>query len=234
MAGLEHPLSSGGVGALRARPSRGLGSANVIAKAAAITLALYPLSAPDRPQFRSKAMRPRAIVYPLIPLAIPVTWLRRGRPAPYPHAVDLMLSLPLILDAGANAFDVYRRVKDFDLLVHTVNALVGVTAFGAALSPLMPNRWSAAALAASLGISGAALWEVAEFAALKSGERGLELSYDNTMLDVLTSAIGAVGGGLVTAAILWPRRAEIGALFGWRSVERTPRPARVVETNPPA
>lgn len=209
----------------RRRPTA-LFAANIAAKVTAVVLSLFPLAAPNRPQFRGKAMRPRAIAYPLIPLAVPVTWLRRGRPQPYPHAADLVLSLPLILDAGANAFDVYRRVKNFDLLVHTVNALFGVTVFGAALSPLMPNRWSAAALATSLGISGAALWEVAEFAALKSGEEGLELSYENTMLDVLTSAVGASLGGIVTAAVLWPHRAEVGALFGWRLVERPRRRPR--------
>lgn len=203
-----------------------LAAANIAAKVTAVALSAYPLSELDRPQFRGKAMRPRAILYPLIPLAVPLTWLRRGRPSPYPHAADLALSLPLVLDAGANTLDVYRRVKNFDLLVHTVNALCGVIAFGAALSPLMPNRWSAAALATSLGISGAALWEVAEYAALKSGERGLDLTYENTMLDVLTSAIGAAIGGAVTAAVLWPRRAEVGALFGWRLVERPHRPLR--------
>jgi len=200
-----------------------LAVANTVAKITAVGLSLYPLAAPDRPQFRGKAMRPRAIAYPMIPLAVPVTWLRRGRPAPYPHAADLLLSLPVILDAGANAVDIYRRVRNFDLLVHTVNAFVGAIVFGAALAPLMPNRWSSAALATSLGISMAAIWELAEFTALKSGEDGLELTYENTMLDIATSSLGAAAAGIVTAAVVWPRRAEVGALFGWRLVER-PRP----------
>ena len=208
------------------RRSWALVAANIAVKTTAIALSLYPLAARDRPQFHGKAMRPRAIAYPLIPLAVPITWLRRGRPAPYPHAADLLLGLPLILDAGANTFDVYRRVKNFDLVVHTANALFGVTTFGAALSPLMPNRWAAAALATSLGISGAALWEVAEYAALQSGETGLELTYENTMLDIVTSAVGAAAGGIITAAVSWPRRAEVGALFGWRLVERPPRAPR--------
>lgn len=58
-------------------------SANVAAKLLAIALALYPLYVPDRPQFRGKAMRARAVVYPLLPFAIPLTWLWRGRPTPY-------------------------------------------------------------------------------------------------------------------------------------------------------
>lgn len=137
-----------------------------------------------------------------------------------------MLSLPVVLDAGANALDVYRRVPRFDLLVHGVNATLGVSAFGAGLSPLMPNRWSAAILAASLGVSGEALWELAEYGALKSGEGGLALTYENTMLDILTSTVGALVGGLVVGALLWPRRGEVGALFGWRLVERAARPPR--------
>lgn len=213
---------TGATSAERRRPTI-LAVANTVAKITAVGLSLYPLAAPDRPQFRGKAMRPRAIAYPMIPLAVPVTWLRRGRPAPYPHAADLLLSLPVILDAGANAVDIYRRVRNFDLLVHTVNAFVGAIVFGAALAPLMPNRWSSAALATSLGISMAAIWELAEFTALKSGEDGLELTYENTMLDIATSSLGAAAAGIVTAAVVWPRRAEVGALFGWRLVER-PRP----------
>ena len=126
--------------------------------------------------------------------------------------MDITLALPLVLDAGANAFDVYRRMENIDLAIHAVNTALVVAGLGAALAPVMPNRWSTAALATSLGIAGEALWEVAEFAALKTGEDGLELTYDNTMLDIISSSIGAALGGLVTAAALWPRRGEVGAL----------------------
>ena len=203
-----------------------LAAANAALKGAAICLALYPLVRPDKPQFQHKAMRPRALIYPLVPLAIPVTWWRRARPAPYPHAMDITLALPLVLDAGANAFDVYRRMENIDLAIHAVNTALVVAGLGAALAPVMPNRWSTAALATSLGIAGEALWEVAEFAALKTGEDGLELTYDNTMLDIISSSIGAAFGGLVTAAALWPRRGEVGALFGWRLIQRSRGSAR--------
>ena len=46
------------------------------------------------------------------------------------------------------------------------------------------------------------------------------------MLDIVTSAVGAAAGGIITAVALWPRRAEVGALFGWRLVERPPRAPR--------
>lgn len=84
----------------------------------------------------------------------------------------------------------------------------------------MPNRWAAAALATSLGISLEALWEVAEYVAHRRGETGMTLTYENTIADIASSSVGAAVGGLVTAALLWPRRGEVGALFGWRLVER--------------
>ncbi|PZR64198.1 MAG: hypothetical protein DLM71_03005 [Chloroflexi bacterium] len=198
---------------------------NLVTKAVALGLAVLPLLAPERAGYHRKAMRARAVVYPLVPLAIPLTWWRRGRPAPYPHAVDIGLALPLIIDAGANAFDVYNRIKNFDLAVHVVNTAVIVSTFGAGLSPLMPNRWSAAVLATSLGISGEALWEVAEYLAQRSGEDGMRLTYDNTIHDIISSSLGAAIGGLVTATLLWPWRAEVGALFGWRLVQRQRRAA---------
>ena len=196
---------------------------NIATKAIALVLAALPLLAPDRPGYRRKAMRARAVVYPLVPMAIPVTWRRRGRPAPYPHAIDIALALPLILDAGANASDLYGRIRNLDLVVHLVNTGLVVAAVGAGLSPLMPNRWSAAVLATSLGISGEALWEIAEYLAQRSGATGMDLSYDNTTHDLISSSVGAAIGGLATAGLLWPRRGEVGALFGWRLVQR-PRP----------
>lgn len=198
---------------------RPLAAANALTKAVAIALAGLPFLAPERPGYHRKAMRARAIVYPLVPLAIPFIWWRRGRPAPYPHAVDIGFSLPLILDAGANALDLYR-IKNLDLIVHFVNTGMVVAAFGAGLAPLMPNRWTAAALATSLGISLEALWEVAEYMAHRTGETGLTLTYDNTIADIASSSLGAGFGGLLTAGVLWSHRAAVGALFGWRLVER--------------
>lgn len=201
---------------------RWLPLANLAAKALGIAFALYPLLRPDRPQFARKAMRARALSYPLAPSLVPLAWWRAGRPAPYPHAADAALSLPLILDGGANAFDLYRRLPKLDLAVHAANAALLGSAAGAAIAPLLTSRWLAAALIASFGISAEALWELAEYAALKSGEHGMELTYENTMHDVLASTIGAVAGGAVTALLIWPRRGEVGRLFGWRLIEPDP------------
>ena len=203
----------------------GLLPVNIATKALALALAALPLLAPNRPGYRRKAMRARAVVYPLVPMAIPFTWSRRGRPAPYPHAIDIALALPLILDAGANASDLYGRVRNLDLVVHLVNTGLVVAAVGAGLSPLMPNRWSAAVLATSLGISAEALWEIAEYLAQRSGATGMDLTYDNTIHDLISSSAGAAIGGLATAGLLWPRRGEVGALFGWRLVQRPRRAA---------
>lgn len=104
-----------------------LALANIATKVAAIGLAALPILDPDRPGYRRKAMRARAVAYPLVPLAIPLTWGLRGRPAPYPHAVDLALSVPLIIDAGANAVDLYR-IRHLDLVVHLVNTATVVAA----------------------------------------------------------------------------------------------------------
>lgn len=112
-----------------------------------------------------------------------------------------------------------RRVPRLDLVVHAANAALLGSAAGAAIAPLLSSRWLTAALIASFGVTGEALWEVAEYLALRSGETGLELTYENTMHDLIASTTGALAGGVVTAVLIWPRRGEVGRLFGWRLVE---------------
>jgi hypothetical protein len=61
------------------------------------------------------------------------------------------------------------------------------------------------------------LWEVGEFAMLKSGASGLDLTYENTIQDLVMSLIGAAVAALVMATILWPAPGTPATLFGWVS-----------------
>ena len=57
------------------------------------------------------------------------------------------------------------------------------------------------------------LWELGEFLLLKSGSSGLQLTYENTIQDLVFSLIGAALAALVIATVLWrPGRDPIDAL----------------------
>jgi hypothetical protein len=48
------------------------------------------------------------------------------------------------------------------------------------------------------GTAAAGLWEIAEWVGLKLGAKGMALSYDDTMTDLIETSAGALLGGLVT------------------------------------
>jgi len=80
-------------------------------KAALIGLLLFAVLFPDSPQFEGKAMGGRAIAYPIAVLIVPAAWwvLSRRRPLPYPYALDILWTLPFLIDTAGNALDLYER-----------------------------------------------------------------------------------------------------------------------------
>lgn len=180
-----------------------------VAKAVTFVCALDPLLQPHQAKFRGKAMRIRALGYFGVLGAIPAGWLVRGRRDPYPVGTDLMLSVPLLLDAGGNALGMYERAN-IDDAVHFLNAAILMTAFGTAVSPLVNSRWEATALTLGFGATGEMAWEIMEYAAQKAGFKGMGLTYDDTMADTIESFLGSVVAAAITA-VRW-RRARADTL----------------------
>ena len=170
--------------------------------AAKTTTALVAADAvrdPNNPKWHGKAMRIRALGYLGVTLAVPVIWVLRGRRERYPLGSDLMLSVPLVLDAGGNTLGLYERAH-IDDAVHFSNGAILVTAFGAAVSSRVHSRWEAGALTLGIGATGAMAWEVMEYVGLKMGFRGMNLTYEDTMLDTIESFLGAIVGAGITVA----------------------------------
>src|SRR5690349_12728505 len=68
-------------------------------KAAVIALAVDAFVNSDKPRFRGKAMKVRAIGYSGALLIVPIAWRLRGRQQPYPRELDLLVTLPILVDA---------------------------------------------------------------------------------------------------------------------------------------
>ena len=126
-----------------------------------------------------------------------MTWRLLGRRDPYPRALDLAIALPILADAGGNAVGIYQRAH-VDDAIHFANGAILTSVVGALVTPRARTSWEAAGVATALGTTAAAAWEMAEWVGLKLGAKGMNLSYDDTMEDLIESAAGAVLGGLVT------------------------------------
>jgi hypothetical protein len=167
------------------------------AKALVIALAVDAFANSESPRYQGKGMKLRAIGYTGGLMVVPVAWRLLGRKDPYPRELDLAVTLPLLADAGGNAVGIYQRAH-VDDAIHFANGALLTSVVGALVSPRTKTSWEAAGIAAAVGTSAAAGWEIAEWVGLKLGAKGMDLSYDDTMADLIETTAGAVLGGLVT------------------------------------
>ncbi len=151
----------------------------------------------DSPRFQGKAMKVRALGYAGGLMVVPVAWRLLGRKRRYPRELDLLVALPLLADSGGNAIGIYQRAH-VDDAIHFANGALLAGVVGSLAQPRTKTAWEAGAFAASIGVATAAGWEIFEWVALKLGARGMDLSYDDTMADLIETSAGALLGGVVT------------------------------------
>jgi hypothetical protein len=172
-------------------------AAIAVAKAAVIGLAIDAFRNADSPRYHGKAMRLRAVGYAGGLLVAPLAWRIRGRRERYPRELDLAVTFPLLIDAGGNAIGLYQRAHVDDLVHFTDGALVA-SVIGALATPRARTPWEAAGAGMAVAGTLAALWEIGEWLGLKAGATGMDLSYDDTMMDLIETLAGGVLGAAVT------------------------------------
>src|SRR4051812_18135004 len=175
----------------------GFVAAITLVKAAIIALALDAFVNSAAPRFSGKAMKVRAVGYAASLIIVPAVWRLRGRPESYPRELDLAVALPLLADAGGNAVGIYQRAH-VDDAIHFANGALLSSVVGALATARTRSAWEAAAFAGATGTAAAAAWELFEWLAFKLGARGMDLSYDDTMEDLLETSGGAILGAVVT------------------------------------
>jgi hypothetical protein len=187
---------------------------DIAVKVIAIVMVVVPLFDPAASQFMGKALALRTIAAPLFVLAIPAIWLVRRRPVPYPYLADIMLAVPIVLDAAGNGFGWFVGTP-FELAPHLLGWLSLALAFGLAVAPVIEQRWVTFGLVVGFGAIVDVVWEIGEFTLARTGGSGIRLGYSDTMRDLGVSLLGAVAGGILVVTILWPRAGTPRTLFGW-------------------
>jgi hypothetical protein len=189
---------------------------DLLVKAAVVGFALYPVVRPENSHFAGKAMGVRALLYPATTMLIPAIWLLAGQPSPYPVWADIALGLPFAVDAGANVFGLFA-IRGFDAIPHATGWFFLSIAFGLAVAPLVGERWILFGLVLGFGAVVDILWEAGEYVMMRSGASGLQLTYENTIQDLVISLAGAAVAALVMATLLWPAPGTPATLFGWQT-----------------
>ena len=196
---------------------RALDAVTVAAKVATVVFAVDALAHHAEPRLRGKAIRTRAIGYTAALFLVPLAWrLLPGARGPYPRTLDLAVTLPLLADAGGNAFGIYDRAR-VDDVVHIANAALLAGVSGSLIAPHVEDRWQAALAGGGIAIAGETLWETLEYLAWRLGQGGMDLTYEDTMDDIIGTWIGAVVGALfiLTRA---PRKKYTREQRGWRAI----------------
>jgi hypothetical protein len=178
-------------------------------KAALIGQLVVAVALPDLPQFEGKAMAGRAIAYPIAVLLVPAVWwvLNRRRRIEYPYVLDILWTLPFLIDVTGNTADLYDSVTWWDDANHFVNWAILVAAFGQLLIRLPVGRVAAAGLAVGFGALTAVLWEFAEYVTfIRTNEEELRTAYEDTLGDLALGISGSVVAAILTVTLLWPVR----------------------------
>jgi hypothetical protein len=151
-------------------------------------------------------MSTRALTYPLAAFVVPLVRRAARSRSPYPHLLDAVVVLPFVVDVGGNALDLYNTTRIFDRVAHAFNWMCLVVAFGAAFSSQPIARWNVAALAVGFGAVTHILWEIIEYTLMLTGSSGLQLTYEDTMEDLILSLCGTLAGAALAATRLWRGR----------------------------
>ena len=183
---------------------------DIALKAALLAILLFAVLFPDSPQFEGKAMGGRAIAYPIAVFIVPAAWwlVSRRRPVPYPYTLDILWTLPFLIDTAGNAADLYDSVSWWDDLNHFVNWGILVLAFGQLLLLLPVGRLETGALCVGFGAVTAVLWEFAEYMTFIRDSPEEATAYTDTLGDLALGLSGSIVAAVVTAWLLWPRRAR--------------------------
>jgi hypothetical protein len=175
-------------------------------KAALIGQLAVAVALPDLPQFEGKAMAGRAIAYPIAVLLVPVVWwlLNRRKRIDYPYVLDILWTLPFLIDVTGNSADLYDTVGWWDDANHFVNWAILVAAFGQLLILLPVERITAAGLAVGFGALTAVLWEFAEYITfIRTNEEELRTAYEDTLGDLALGLSGSIVAAVFTVTLLW-------------------------------
>ena len=175
--------------------------ADVLAKAVLVALLVLVLIDPTWGNLEGKAPVVRALTYPLWALAVPLVWLGRARPAPYPWTADLLVTLTAFSDVLGNRLDLYDGVVWFDDFMHLWNSALISAAFLLLFGHETNALRVSMSMAIAAGMTVSLAWEVFEFVSFLTRSPEWPTAYQDTMGDLILAWMGALSAGLFVSGV---------------------------------
>lgn len=164
---------------------------------ALVVVLAFSVAFPNLPQFEGKGMAFRAPFFLLPMAAVPIGWRLRGRREPYPYLADALIVSPFLVDTLGNALNFYNSFDSTDDVLHLVNWVLLVGGITLLLLRTPINRLTAWALGYGIGAVAIIWWEAAEWLVQELGTAGLQLTYGDTIGDLMLSSTGGAIGALL-------------------------------------
>jgi len=183
--------------------SKWINSAIKVALVAAFAVALLvPIAG-----LEGKGMGVRAPVFTAPVWVVPLlARVRNWRP--YPHVADALLAVPFLLDTVGNLLGLFDSVRIFDDILHFVNWAFLVGAFHAFRFRNVHDSRDAVFLGAGFGALAIVFWELVEWIVSVDGlslADNLQLTYGDTIGDLVISTTGGAVGSWLAVRFLGPR-----------------------------
>jgi hypothetical protein len=140
-------------------------------------------------------------------LVVPAVWWFAGRTRgwAYPFDVDILITLPFLVDMLGNALNLYDSISWWDDANHLVNWAILTAGFGRLLVRLPLEKAVVAGLAVGFGAVTAILWELLEYFTFIRHSKELDTAYTDTLGDLTLGLTGSVVAAALTVALLWPK-----------------------------
>ncbi|KRF15307.1 hypothetical protein ASG90_11360 [Nocardioides sp. Soil797] len=166
---------------------------DVLAKAALLLMLVVAFVDPELGNMKDKGAGARAVAYPLLAFTVPVIWSVWWKErASFPWLADLMITITCFSDILGNRMDLYDTVVWFDDWMHFFNT--GVITGAVILLTMHRSSTLLATIerALAVGVTGALVWELAEYAAFLSKSWERQAAYTDTLGDLALGSVGAV------------------------------------------
>lgn len=175
--------------------------ANWAVKILLISFLISGLIFSDLPRFEGKGWPIRVVVYPISAMIIPFLCLIRRPVRRYPHLADTFLVLPFLVDTLGNVANLFDTIEATDDVIHFLNWTFLVSAITVCLPPKYPS-WNRMMIGSGFGAYSIVVWELAEWIIMQSGTTGLNLTYQDTVGDLLLSTAGGTVGAVLVVLLL--------------------------------
>lgn len=150
-----------------------------------------------------KAPVARAILFPLLLLAVPAFWVAARRTAEFPWTADLLVTVACFIDVLGNRLGLYDSVPWFDDAVHLVGAAVVSTAFVLLTQPDRRSFGRATEAAIAAGVTASLAWELFEYGSFLTRSTEWTSAYSDTIGDL---TLGWLGSLLAAVVVVWVAR----------------------------